>query len=142
MSDLIIPCKTNFELFDYFLLFQQSDFKYHQTGINSTLEINFFEKPGPLLLCFQVKKDFAVVYKEYKEITAKWELFKKTMNEEEGMKKSQTSEIWKTNFFLILLCDTKCVDTGKQETLFKLNGMDDILFLFADTLNSHFFYGK
>ena len=131
-SKLLIPNKTNFEFSDEFLYLPNDAFQYTSTKNEATtIEIEIkFEKEA-ILFINQIKKDFVYTCSKYEEISNKWEEYKK-----------RDLKNLNVNPYLILINDSRCCDTGQQMKKFDKKPKSDIFFVFTDSLNKIYFYGK
>ena len=100
-----------------------------------TLEPSF--KAGDSIFAgIQIKKDFSVTLKEYKEILQKWEDTKLKIQV------LLATEKVSLNFVLFIFNESFCRETGKINLSLNLSINHDVIVFFMDTKNAHFFYPR
>lgn len=122
---------TNYSVLDSLIFVPKNIFQIKNTksGVNS---LKLKNKPKQnILICIQIKKDLQVVLDEYSRILDQWK-----------DKKNHLENYYSNCYFLlVLLTQSKQVESGKIKTDFK-HTESDVCILFADKLNSKYFFNE
>lgn len=121
---------SNYSILDSYIFLPFNTFQINlPKGINSS-ELKF-EKDYNVLICLQIKKDLQVVLNEYLNIVSQWKI-----------KKVKLENYFKKCHFLLVLVTQSCVaENGKTIESFSHKD-SDIFIMFADEINSKYFFDK